>query len=207
MNRFAYLKNNYIKHTSDQLRLCDSILNFYIGETADGKRQLSVSEYNLLVAHYDSIAEEITKLTEVKEIHKKLLLHCFENRKWLCKYLTIKKIKERMYFRDSLMAQNIIFLKNNLYSSEKIMLWAADAHIAKMNTDEHNARWMGEWLTKTYGHGYYAISFRKGNTTGNSFIPGTASLIIKKKTDNFQAFFSLSDLRSIEKEQWNTPCQ
>ncbi len=65
------------------------------------------------------------------------------NRKYLAKFVTFKDIKMASSYRDSIMTKNILWLTNDLYKNEKIIIWAADAHISKKtvkNYSEFNQR-------------------------------------------------------------------
>jgi erythromycin esterase-like protein len=81
---------------------------------------------------------------------------------WLCHYLTLRGAKQRMQFRDSIMAENLLWLKNELFAGDKIALWAANTHIAKPASDGQRPVWMGEWLATRLRDSYGAISFQKG---------------------------------------------
>ena len=209
--RFVYLTtylidNNIITSNRVELLLCDSILSLYIGNSDIRKQTLSSKEYEILLGSYNLITNEISEKFSLGETRKKLLLRCIDNRKWLCKYLTISNWNDKMYFRDSLMAQNIIWQKDHLYKSDKVILWAADAHIAKSVGVAKKPKWMGEWLTSTFNKNYFAISFKKGSSGNGIRFPENAIFSLNKIEDKFQAVIYLEKLIKIKSEQWLTPC-
>lgn len=55
--------------------------------------------------------------------------------------------------RDSLMAKNVIWLKDKMFKNTKIALWAHDLHIEKSDKK------MGGFLAKNYGNSYVNIGF------------------------------------------------
>lgn len=73
-----------------------------------------------------------------------------------------KRYSSNKAFRDSIMASNIIWLKNN--SKDKIILWAANTHISK-NTETVKLKYlrvnkqMGAFLKENFQSKYYALGF------------------------------------------------
>jgi len=70
--------------------------------------------------------------------------------------------------RDSCMAKNVVWLAENMYPNEKIVIWVHNAHIDK--NSESPARFMGKLLaayfgTQLYGLGFYMIN---GSTALNN---------------------------------------
>ena len=64
--------------------------------------------------------------------------------------------------RDSIMAENVIWLKEQLFPGQKIILWAANTHLG-YNRDRlkypDGMIPMGNYLKKRYGEQYYTLSF------------------------------------------------
>lgn len=64
--------------------------------------------------------------------------------------------------RDSLMAENIIWLSQKMYAGKKIIVWAANYHIARnaesVNTAQSSLV-MGDYLMKTFAEKMYSIGF------------------------------------------------
>jgi len=208
--RFTQLTSTLIdlklaERSIPKLKECDSILSFYIGVKPSRRGAMPSNEYNILIKNYDLIAEEINH-NELPDIRKKLLQRSIANRKWLCQYLTIAGINARMHFRDSLMADNIRWLKDELFKEKKIAIWSADFHIAKP-WKKNRSEWMGEKLAAIFGNEYYAISFQKGShpramELGN----GNSIQFTSSNTDKFDAVIYTGKLRKIENEQWETAC-
>ncbi len=67
-------------------------------------------------------------------------------------------------FRDSIMASNLIQLKENIFPHEKIIVWAATQHILSHPTAikffiNHEVKFMGEYLHEKYKSKVYSIGF------------------------------------------------
>lgn len=68
--------------------------------------------------------------------------------------------EDRYYVRDSAMAANISFLKEELFPDKKIIIWAHNYHVA--HDPDHrawysNAKNMGNWLVEKYREELYTI--------------------------------------------------
>ena len=77
--------------------------------------------------------------------------------------------EEQFYVRDSAMASNISFLKEELFPDEKIIIWAHNYHIAydpDCQAWYSNAKNMGNWLVEKYREELYTIGLYmlKGKT-------------------------------------------
>lgn len=198
------LNKHLVSANKDRLIQCDSILSCYIGKHISRKGAITQQEYALLIHNYEFIQTEITT-KEFSPVHKKLLERCIENRKWLCKYLTLTTAKEKMYYRDSLMAANIIWLKRELYADNKLIVWAANTHIAK-STSPNSAEWMGEWLTITYRDQYFAIAFEKGFASNTLSWTKTPYRYFSSPYKKFNLVIYLDKLTKIKSAEWITPC-
>jgi erythromycin esterase len=170
------------------LTICDSILSLYIGRKPARKGAISKNEYDILVSNYNVVAEELNR-RDMQDVPKKILLRCIENRKWLCEYLTIADINERMSYRDSIMYQNVIWIKDELLTGKKLVIWSTDTHIARAGKTRF--AWMGERLSAALKNDYYTISFRR---------------VIGLPANRFDSIFNLKKLEKIKSSEWITPC-
>jgi erythromycin esterase-like protein len=187
------------------LQAADSVLSFYIGDGTLRTVPVSTREYAVLMSNYDIVQNEILQNSRDTLI-RKLLDRCITNRKWLCKYLAMSNTRQKMFFRDSLMAANIQWLKQHLYLHDKLVLWAADTHLAKASGNG-SQQWMGGWLFQMFGNGFTSCSFRKG-TAKEAFSCGAINLEYKILTRQpFDILFYLPQMVKIEKEQWITGCK
>jgi erythromycin esterase len=183
---------------------CDSILSLYIGKSFDHQGEMTQREYSTLIHNYDAIAAELSG-QNFDTLQKKLLGRCINNRKWLCKYLTFSTIRERMYYRDSLMAVNIKWLKDELYSKNKLIIWAANTHISKFS-GKKKPKWNGQWLASIYLDKYFNIAFQKG-TSDNRFLWENASFkYFNGQNKKFDMIIYLDKLRKIKADEWITSC-
>jgi erythromycin esterase len=165
------------------LKLIKSILHEYYGNTSDSlvsnlskyynipqllwqedKKPLSllsdtiVSSANALIQMLQSIKEKVLQNKTLSEIHYKFLERSLFNHKdavnlnW--------NIDNPMERRDSLMAENLLWLAQEIYPNKKIIVWAHNTHIDKGGTDAIN-RSMGFFINNklpnnTYHLGIYA---------------------------------------------------
>lgn len=178
----------YARISKMLLRDCDSLLSLYIGKNPKRKVPVSKEEYDLLVMSYNVVSKELDK-GYMQDVTRKIIMRCIENRKWLCEYLTISDTYERMHFRDSIMASNVIWIKEELLPSKKIVLWSADTHIAKPGKTKLN--FMGERLSDYFKKDYYAISYRR---------------VMGLPTGRFDSIFNVKKLEKIKSKEWITPC-
>jgi erythromycin esterase len=194
-----------ITTNKEKLNECDSILSFYIGKNFSRKGAITNPEYLILLRNYELIAGEL-KAQNLDTLKQKLLQRSIENRKWLCKYLTFLSVTQKMYYRDSLMADNIKWLKNNMYAKNKLIIWAANTHISKV-TKSKQPKWMGEWLSYVYLEKYFSISFQKGQSIGNDISAGNTSFkYFNKPNQKFDLIIYLEKLQKIQSQEWLTPC-
>lgn len=77
----------------------------------------------------------------------------------------------RFHIRDSAMAENLIWLKENKYKNRKVIIWAANLHTSYDNKSYSpklgNFMSMGEYVKKKYGKQCYSISFTSFSNANN----------------------------------------
>jgi len=89
--------------------------------------------------------------------------------------------------RDSCMAKNLIWLAEQMYPNEKIIVWAHNSHIDKNSTS--SARFMGKVLSDHFGSNMYVIGLYMVN--GNTALNNRSIITVEKPLKN-----SLEDLLS-----------
>lgn len=57
--------------------------------------------------------------------------------------------------RDSIMAKNLEWIISDFYKNEKVIVWAANAHLSKVKNSEFS--FMGELMANKYGDKFYSI--------------------------------------------------
>lgn len=186
----------------EKLLQADSILSRYIGKTPGHNGPLPHELCLLLQQSYETIAAEINEHMP-EAMSRKLLVRSMDNRKWLCKYLTYSSVNQRMHYRDSLMADNIVWLKKELYAKDPFIIWAANTHIAK---GARQPEWTGEWLSVRCGNKYFSIAFQKGDAP-QSFLPGTTCKYVDGVDQRFDLIVYLEKLARINAAEWVTPCE
>ena len=199
-------KENLIIDNRNKLLQCDSILSQYIGSKHRKKEALNSNEFSILKLNYNSIIQELLSRKNITALRKMLLLQCFQNRLWLCEYLTISNITKRMKFRDSLMAVNVIWLSDEIIKNEKIIIWAASLHIAKKKNRDTKSEWMGEFLTTKFRNDYFTISIQKGTSPTSKFLENDFKIKYQSDNEKFNALIYLTTLEKIKSTEWITKC-
>lgn len=126
---------------------------------------------NHLIADYDQLyvaLMEVEAMTSVKQIL--LALKTVQNRvRYLTYMLDFKEGNDwnkRWAARDSLMAENVTWLAENIYPNQKIIVIGHNFHISKHNEKEEV---MGEFLLRKYPDQMYSIGVyaKSGSYLGN----------------------------------------
>ncbi|WP_131539778.1 erythromycin esterase family protein [Pedobacter nototheniae] len=114
--------------------------------------------------------------------------------------------------RDSLMAQNLIWIAKSQYPAEKIIIWAASMHIGKTYIETNGKAekiavpTMGDFLTDRLTDRYYSICFTAYDGEIAQYYSPTVSKIDKPSADSFETLFEEAgfknaylDLKSLSK--------
>lgn len=141
------ISEGYLKSDKELIKM-DSLLAISIATTVSQAqtRPLTQTEAEEIIRLIGNIKLKLNWPEDVSETEKALISLCFDNRQFLAKEMTFKNIKDKMNFRDSIMALNInqineIFKK--ILKQKKEIIWAANLHIAKrMNR--------GEWMMEKF---------------------------------------------------------
>ncbi|MCZ4223248.1 erythromycin esterase family protein [Pedobacter rhodius] len=120
--------------------------------------------------------------------------------------------------RDSLMAENLIWIAKSQYPTDKIIVWAASIHIGKTYIEENGkqkdvtAPFMGDFLKDKLADKYYSICFTAYEGEVAWYNNPTASKIDKPSTNSFEtlfeqagfknAFLDLKSLSKTKKGKW-----
>lgn len=92
---------------------------------------------------------------------------------------------QRFHFRDSVMAANFFWLKENFYQDQKVIIWASNLHLSYDNDqyteppDELHFTSMGERIKQKYSDRCYAINF---TSFSNDRYPASSEKIYNNKT-------------------------
>lgn len=187
----------FSQHTEDLLRYaelatwkadllrCDSVLDAHIGDQASASL-VPEADRRILVAMYSRIAEQLAVDTSASA---QRLAQAMRNRRALCDYLALSHRRQRMRLRDSVMAANILWLRDHLRTSGTLVFWAADDHVLKGRASR-KATWCGERLAPVLGGAYVTISVRHGRR-------------VPRGCDQLER---VSERTSVEPENWRTPC-
>lgn len=114
--------------------------------------------------------------------------------------------------RDELMAENLMWLLEEIYPSKKIIIWAHNSHIENASIKNSNTKWMGHFLKENYKDKYYALGLFafKGNTYQHwtkktiPFENSDSTYLEKKMSDTGKkaAFLNLETLKQNKNTQW-----
>jgi erythromycin esterase len=78
-------------------------------------------------------------------------------------------------YRDERMADNVAWLAREVYPGQKIVLWAHNGHVAKVDDPENQWRSMGSRLRETFGREMYVLGFAIHTGTVRAFGSGPSS--------------------------------
>ncbi|TYR32214.1 erythromycin esterase family protein [Sphingobacterium phlebotomi] len=94
--------------------------------------------------------------------------------------------------RDSIMAENVIWLKEKRYPNEKIIIWAANSHNAR-----NINKTMGDYLFKKYGHDLYSVAFVANDGEWGTINMKNSRPITEAKEDTFENLFHRTGYRDF----------
>lgn len=118
----------------------------------------SKNEINQLLNELDSIKYRVSKLPKTAEtsIYTRYLNDVKNDIQKNLKYKP-GSIKS-MQFRDSLMAENLIYQLDSLYPNQKVIVWTANVHLyKKYHTNDYKP--LGQYIKERYKNQSYAIGF------------------------------------------------
>ena len=204
LSKYLTTKNIVIINR-DKLIESDLILAEYIGIKRSKNAKMQNETYLNLLNNYEQIQNEILT-SNLKILERKLLGRSIQNRMWLLKLLTFSNFKDKMYFRDSLMAANIVWYHNEIYHDNKFIIWAANEHLFK-SVNKNKSTWTGEWLSKEYSINFFGVSFRKSRI-GNTNNAKELSIEYKSKSnEKFDLVVGMQELIKISSLEWITNCE
>jgi erythromycin esterase len=165
-----------------------------------------VAKTNELISVYRIVLQQL----EERDPSKQVLLtgKTIENRiaflQYMLQFTKERNWNKRWAARDSMMAENIEWLSENIYKNEKLIIIAHNFHISKYNENELT---MGEVLNEKYGKEMYALSMfaGSGSYADNSgketkmLAPDSASMDIKHIINSLPGFSSYLNIPKQQK--------
>lgn len=123
-----------------------------------------------LMEDYRGFAEQIKGRGEGHSTGLKLTIKTLENRRYFLQYylnfLKDGDWSKRWAARDSAMAENIIWLSEEIYPGQKMIIIGHNFHVSRFNEKE---KVMGEWLSAYFGDDYYSMGvFAEAGTYANN---------------------------------------
>ncbi|MBC7655060.1 MAG: erythromycin esterase family protein [Oligoflexus sp.] len=170
-NADGFFIKNSAKDISDffdenQIKFNDKLEenNFYgVYNRIAFKTKDSLKKFDLALFE-KSIDNIILQINKIENPKKSLFMqHFVSSRKYIQGLLEQRDNLKINELRDSVMAQNVLWLLNKGYPNDKIIIWAHNYHISKSNVRE-NTKSMGEYLTdslnkeKLYSVGFTAFA-------------------------------------------------
>ncbi|HEV7780693.1 MAG TPA: erythromycin esterase family protein [Chitinophagaceae bacterium] len=179
-------------------------------------------------AVYDSLKDSVTDLVNsYQRVHDLInetnsgthsaellfVLQTIRNRigflSYMLQFVRDRDFNKRLSARDSMMADNIIWLAENIYKKEKLVIIGHNYHIAKSNNSDLV---MGQLLSRKYGRDMYCMGMFAGSGTynGNSgkpvnMLPADSSALdikhIVSRLNGSAGFLNISPKRKAG-DQW-----
>lgn len=85
-----------------------------------------------LIDKYEILSGQVKLSSRLDSTTKSWVLACLDNRKSLLRLVKIEYGNfEKVTFRDAMMSSNLQWLLNGPFRDEKVIVWAADSHLAK----------------------------------------------------------------------------
>lgn len=208
LNKYQYNLIIDNKSIANKLAKLDSLYlyNYKIPKSKiyRSKKQLDTS--NIYKAKEYLKIEYQKVLSYVFENDKIVIAHSINSRLNNLKITNLNKNSPNFYItnqrRDSIMAKNLEFISDSIYPGEKIVVWAHNAHIAKVtfNKGYNGGASINNYLrndlkSKSFVLGIYASSgyYSRGLSSPYKIKPRRNSLESKLKCDSTKAVFYASN--------------
>ena len=138
-----------------------------------GKDVLTIPEFEdrmdeIKYTTNDSVLNVLSKMVDSISSERKILLQrCVEIAKMQRNFFNLyQKGSESIgQYRDSCMAENVKWVYEGLKENSKILIWAHNSHIQKINKSSMRKSSMGHYIRKWYGDKSYYIGFDFNNGT------------------------------------------
>ena len=125
--------------------------------------EISVKEPNKLFGEIKSLRELIINkeiLNRKDSIFSQYMSNIYDN--YFDAIMNKDNILCQIKYRDSIMANNVFWLKNNIYKNRKIIIWAANSHIISNHSNNERLKGytrMGEYIKHKYKESCYVMNF------------------------------------------------
>jgi erythromycin esterase len=155
-------------------------------------------------ANYDYLCQKYDQLIQLIENNYPTLLEHFDAELLSVALEASKSAREAIdningnayYQRDEQMAKTIIYLANELYTDEKIIIWSHNNHVLEEPEKIDNvygtqmySKMMGKWLKEEFGDKLYTIgtfSYRGSVYAGQGIYPGGIIQIDITRTNSLE---------------------
>jgi erythromycin esterase len=144
---------------------------------------------NYVQQNYAELCQKYDQLTALIENNYNILFEYYDDETLSVALEASKSAREAInningnayYQRDHQMAKTIIYLANELYANEKIIIWSHNLHvleeaerITRQNGTQIYSKMMGKWLKEEFGEMLYTIgtfSYRGSVYAGQGIYP------------------------------------
>lgn len=196
------LRKEAIRHTEDSLLYSDLEKQF----TSVSSRLRSLP-YDSIRVETEKLISDYERILEILEdnggdiIISRTILNRIEYLRYYLEFTQNGDWSARFGARESIMAENIIWLAENIFPNQKLIIMAHNYHISRKNEKEST---MGEYLNDHYGDQMYSIaSFAsEGSYADNSGKPksmeppDTTQLDIKHIIEKLDGFCQYVPVKS-----------
>ncbi len=136
---------------------------------------------NYLKDRYAFVQKKIQQDTSISYQVRNILKKAIHLRMYELTYIGTKKLESQAYYiRDSIMADNLLYIADSLYPDKKIIIWAHNAHITKSGIKDK--KWKGysmrKFLDKKIGKDSFVIAL---NAWGGKYTKGYEEKNFKKR--------------------------
>lgn len=157
-----------------------------------------------LLGDYETLLNLFTNSYDQSHLIKRTLENRIHYLKFRLQFLKDRNWNQRWIERDSMMAENVVWLLDNFYKNDKVIIYAHNFHIAKHNDKEEV---MGEYLNERIGDKMYSVGFFAGSGTygnGKSISSADSTQLdikhIIRQLDEGVNFLNISQKASIGSE-------
>jgi len=209
----SYLAKKDISLKKDYKNFSKTLENYRYNTYSYPSDQIPKKEKQTIFKEIEDLSQRLAKVANTNEdrIFIRYLLSIQANlkSKWLYTY----NERQQRIIRDSMMAENVIWLKNNLYKNKKIILWAANYHIAyhskTLNNPTERDNKMGDYLKTKYDSLCYGINFTSYSGQTRNIVSGDTFQINDSSPTGIESIlhttskpFAFIDSRSLAKKSF-----
>lgn len=166
----SYLSKRGINFEKEFKNLAHIIENYQHYKTAYASKELPASKKQAIFNEIEQLSIILAKSVKTNEDQLFIRYVSCIQEDLKSNWLYQGNDEKQNIIRDSMMAENVIWLKDHLHKNKKIIVWAANSHILHhtqyLKDSPFYYKRMGTYLQDKYGRSCYSINFTSysGNT-------------------------------------------